>query len=64
MAFFTSVATGLCQNGVFAYVAGFGKEEYTQGIMTGQAIAGVLPCVARALLTHSLIIVASIGLML
>ena len=42
-----SIAAGLCQNGVFAYVAGFGREEYTQGIMTGQGIAGVLPCIAQ-----------------
>lgn len=37
----------LCQNGAFAYAASFGKGEYMQGIMTGQAIAGVLPCVAK-----------------
>ncbi|KAF1925664.1 nucleoside transporter family [Didymella exigua CBS 183.55] len=42
-----SLAAGLCQNGVFAYVAGFGREEYTQGIMMGQGIAGVLPCIAQ-----------------
>jgi equilibrative nucleoside transporter 1/2/3 len=45
--FSASLATGLCQNGVFAYVAGFGHEEYTQGIMAGQGIAGVLPCIAQ-----------------
>ncbi|KAF2100824.1 hypothetical protein NA57DRAFT_36254 [Rhizodiscina lignyota] len=42
-----SLAAGLCQNGVFAYVSGFGREEYPQGIMTGQAVAGVLPCIAQ-----------------
>lgn len=42
-----SLATGMCQNGVFAYVSGFGREEYTQGIMTGQGIAGVLPAVTQ-----------------
>ena len=42
-----SLAAGLCQNGVFAYVNGFGREEYPQGIMTGQAIAGVLPPIAQ-----------------
>lgn len=47
MVFSASLAAGLCQNGVFAYVAGFGREEYTQGIMTGQGIAGVLPCIAQ-----------------
>lgn len=45
--FSASLATALCQNGVFAYVSGFGREEYTQGIMTGQGIAGVLPCIAQ-----------------
>lgn len=43
----SSLATALCQNGVFAFVSGFGREEYPQGIMTGQAIAGVLPCIAQ-----------------
>ncbi|KAF1990982.1 hypothetical protein K402DRAFT_346813 [Aulographum hederae CBS 113979] len=47
MVFLTSLATGLCQNGVFAFVSGFGRDEYTQGIMTGQAVAGVLPCIAQ-----------------
>lgn len=42
-----SLASGLCQNGVFAYVAGFGRKEYTQGIMTGQGIAGVLPAITQ-----------------
>ncbi|KAK6390314.1 hypothetical protein LTR65_005689 [Meristemomyces frigidus] len=47
MIFSTSLATGLCQNGIFAYVSGFGEPRYTQGIMTGQAVAGVLPCIAQ-----------------
>ncbi|EME45578.1 hypothetical protein DOTSEDRAFT_71324 [Dothistroma septosporum NZE10] len=47
MMFATSLATGFCQNGVFAFVSGFGEPKYTQGIMTGQAVAGVLPCVAQ-----------------
>jgi equilibrative nucleoside transporter 1/2/3 len=47
MVFGASLATGLIQNGLFAYVTGFGKSEYTQAIMTGQAIAGVLPCIAQ-----------------
>lgn len=45
--FAASLATALCQNGVFAYVTRFGHEEYTQGIMAGQGIAGVLPCIAQ-----------------
>lgn len=47
MIFATSLATGLCQNGIFAYVSGFGQPQYTQGIMTGQGVAGVLPCIAQ-----------------
>lgn len=45
--FTASLAAGFCQNGVFAYVSGFGTSKYTQGIMTGQAIAGILPCLAQ-----------------
>lgn len=45
--FIASLAAGLCQNGVFAYVSGFGAGKYTQGIMTGQGVAGVLPCLAQ-----------------
>ena len=45
--FFASLAAGLCQNGIFAYVNGFGEPLYMQGIMTGQAVAGVLPCIAQ-----------------
>ena len=47
MVFGASLATGLCQNGVFSYVSGFGEGGYTQGIMTGQGVAGVLPCIAQ-----------------
>lgn len=47
MVFTSSFATGLSQNGVFAYVTGFGVGEYVQAIMTGQAIAGVLPPIAQ-----------------
>lgn len=48
-----SFATSLCQNGVFAYVSGFGREEYTQAIMAGQGVAGVLPAIAQMVLTLS-----------
>ena len=44
---FASLAGSTCQNGTFALVAGYGQPEYTQGIMTGQAVAGVLPCIAQ-----------------
>ena len=47
MVFAASLATGLAQNGIFAYVAAFNMPKYTQGIMVGQAIAGVLPCLAQ-----------------
>src|SRR5271154_1609101 len=43
----TSASTGLIQNGLFSFVSGFGRSEYTQAIMTGQAIAGVLPPLAQ-----------------
>src|ERR1700753_370620 len=45
--FTSSAATGLMQNGIFAYMASFGREEYAQGNMTGQAVAGVLPCIVQ-----------------
>lgn len=38
-----SLSTGLIQNGLFAFASGYGRGEYTQAIMTGQAVAGVLP---------------------
>ena len=47
MVFSSSFASALCQNGLFAFVAGFGVGEYTQAIMTGQAVAGVLPCIVQ-----------------
>lgn len=45
--FATATATGLLQNGAFAFAASFGHPSYTQAIMTGQAIAGVLPSIAQ-----------------
>jgi len=45
--FAASVSTGFIQNGLFAFTAGFGRSEYTQAIMTGQAVAGVLPPLAQ-----------------
>ncbi|KAL4803715.1 nucleoside transporter-domain-containing protein [Aspergillus unguis] len=49
MVFGASLATGINQNGVFAYVSGLGREEYTQAIMSGQGVAGVLPPLAQML---------------
>ncbi|RMD43363.1 hypothetical protein DV735_g1757, partial [Chaetothyriales sp. CBS 134920] len=43
----SSIATALIQNGLFALSVGFGRSEYTQAIMTGQAVAGVLPPLAE-----------------
>ena len=51
--FSASLACGFSQNGVFAYASGFGIGEYTQAVMTGQAVAGVLPCVAQIVLVYS-----------
>jgi equilibrative nucleoside transporter 1/2/3 len=45
--FITSCATGLLQNGCFAFAASFGHPSYVQAIMGGQGIAGVLPAIAQ-----------------
>lgn len=39
----SSTAVGILQNGVFSFVSGYRRSEYMQGIMAGQAVAGVLP---------------------
>jgi solute carrier family 29 (equilibrative nucleoside transporter), member 1/2/3 len=44
---FASFSTGLIQNGLFSFAGGFGQSAYTQAIMTGQAVAGVLPPLAQ-----------------
>lgn len=49
MVFSASLATGINQNGVYAYVSGLGREEYTQAIMAGQGVAGVLPSAVQIL---------------
>ena len=49
MVFSASFAAGVSQNGVFAYVSGFGCPRYTQALMVGQAVAGVLPCIVQIL---------------
>ncbi|KHN99450.1 nucleoside transporter family [Metarhizium album ARSEF 1941] len=43
----SSWATGLIQNGAFAFAASFGRPEYMQALMAGQGVAGVLPAVAQ-----------------
>ncbi|KAK9451726.1 nucleoside transporter-domain-containing protein [Limtongia smithiae] len=46
--FFSALATSLSQNGAFA-IANLFTPLYTQAIMVGQAIAGVLPSIAQIL---------------
>ncbi|KAK9333887.1 nucleoside transporter-domain-containing protein [Lipomyces starkeyi] len=46
--FFSALATSLSQNGAFA-IANLFAPMYTQGIMVGQAVAGVLPSIAQIL---------------
>ncbi|KAK4123468.1 hypothetical protein N657DRAFT_680668 [Parathielavia appendiculata] len=45
----TAWAAGLMQNGAFAFAASFGRPEYTQAIMAGQGIAGILPPLTQML---------------
>lgn len=42
-------ATGLIQNGAFAFAASFGRPEYMQALMAGQGFAGVLPPIAQVI---------------
>ncbi|KAJ9651502.1 hypothetical protein H2198_009230 [Neophaeococcomyces mojaviensis] len=56
--FVASLSTGLIQNGLFAFASGFGKGEYTQAIMTGQAVAGVLPPLTQII---SVLVISSPG---
>jgi equilibrative nucleoside transporter 1/2/3 len=60
MILMSSIATALMQNGIFAYMAGFGRNEYAQGNMVGQAISGVLPCLVQIISVLSLPEVESI----
>jgi equilibrative nucleoside transporter 1/2/3 len=43
MVFITAVANTLSQNAAFAFAARFGRIEYAPAIMTGEALAGLLP---------------------
>lgn len=45
----TAWATGLIQNGTFAFAASFGRAEYMQAIMAGQGVAGVLPSATQVI---------------
>lgn len=42
-------SAGLMQNGAFAFAASFGRPEYTQAIMAGQGVAGILPPLTQML---------------
>lgn len=46
MVFFSSLASGIMQNGAFSWVNRFSPIN-TQALMVGQSIAGVLPGIAR-----------------
>ncbi|KAI1814825.1 nucleoside transporter [Poronia punctata] len=43
----TAWASGLLQNGSFAFVSSFGRPEYMQAVMAGHGIAGVLPSLVQ-----------------
>jgi equilibrative nucleoside transporter 1/2/3 len=45
----TAIANGLSQNAAFAFAAGFGRTEYAPAIMTGEALAGLLPSTIGAI---------------
>ncbi|KAK3995992.1 catalase-like domain-containing protein [Cladorrhinum sp. PSN332] len=45
----TAYASGLMQNGAFSFAASFGRTEYTQAIMAGQGVAGILPPLTQTL---------------
>lgn len=44
-----AMAAGLMQNGAFSFAASFGRPEYTQAIMAGQGVAGILPPLTQML---------------
>lgn len=43
MVVLVGIANGLSQNAAFAFAAGFGRTEYAPAILTGEALAGILP---------------------
>jgi equilibrative nucleoside transporter 1/2/3 len=45
----SACGTGLMQNGAFSFAASFGRPEYTQAIMAGQGVAGILPPLTQML---------------
>ncbi|RKF79259.1 Nucleoside transporter FUN26 [Golovinomyces cichoracearum] len=53
MVFVAALSTSFSQNGAFAFAAGIGRPEYIQAMLTGQAIAGVLPSMAQIISVYS-----------
>ncbi|KAK2842917.1 hypothetical protein FQN49_005989 [Arthroderma sp. PD_2] len=47
LVFLSSLSSSMNQNGLFAYVSNFSQPAYTQGILTGQALSGVVPCIVQ-----------------
>jgi equilibrative nucleoside transporter 1/2/3 len=45
MVFVTGIAYATSQQAAFAFVAGFGRPEYAPAIITGEALAGLLPSI-------------------
>lgn len=43
----TSLGTALMQNGLFSFAASFSRPDYIRALVTGQAVAGVLPAIAQ-----------------
>lgn len=49
MVFICALSGSMNQNGLFAYVSGFSQPAYTQAILAGQALSGVLPSIVQLL---------------
>ncbi|EGE05687.1 nucleoside transporter [Trichophyton equinum CBS 127.97] len=47
MVFICALAGSMNQNGLFAYVSSFSQPAYTQAILAGQALSGVLPSIVQ-----------------
>lgn len=47
MVFICALSASMNQNGLFAYVSGFSQPAYTQAILAGQALSGVLPSIVQ-----------------
>ncbi|EFR03265.1 nucleoside transporter [Nannizzia gypsea CBS 118893] len=47
MVFICALSASMNQNGMFAYVSSFSQPAYTQAILAGQALSGVLPSIVQ-----------------